>query len=51
MLDQYRNGFGRGQASGARWLGLIATKYTVDWSEYLGADWSEPVKTAVDMAA
>ena len=22
----------------------------MDWSEYLGADWSEPVKTAVDMS-
>ena len=39
---------GKPQARAA--LGLIGNKYTVDWSEYLGADWSEPMRTAVDMA-
>ena len=38
---------GKPQARAA--LGLIGNKFTVDWSEYLGPHWSEPVKTAVDM--
>jgi len=49
MLDQYRNGLDEGKPQARAALGLIGNKYTVDWSEYLGADWSEPVKTAVDM--
>jgi 2-oxoglutarate dehydrogenase E1 component len=49
MLDQYRNGLDAGKPQARAALGLIGNKYTVDWSEYLGADWSEPVKTAVDM--
>src|SRR5580692_7848758 len=49
MLDQYRNGLDEGKPQARAALGLIGNKYTVDWTEYLGADWSEPVKTAVDM--
>jgi 2-oxoglutarate dehydrogenase E1 component len=49
MLEQYRNGLDEGMPQARAALGLIGNKYTVDWSEYLGADWSEPVKTAVDM--
>jgi 2-oxoglutarate dehydrogenase E1 component len=49
MMDQYRNGLDEGKPQARAALGLIGTKYTVDWSAYLGADWSEPVKTAVDM--
>jgi 2-oxoglutarate dehydrogenase E1 component len=50
MMDQYRNGLDEGKPQGRAALGLSGNKYTVDWSEYLGADWSEPVKTAIDMA-
>jgi 2-oxoglutarate dehydrogenase E1 component len=50
MMDQYRNGLDEGKPQARAALGLIGNKYTVDWSEFLGADWSEPVKTAVDMA-
>jgi 2-oxoglutarate dehydrogenase E1 component len=50
MMDQYRAGLDEGKPQARAALGLIGNKYTVDWSEYLGADWSEPVKTAVDMA-
>ena len=50
MMEQYRNGLDEGKPQARAALGLIGNKYTVDWSEYLGADWSEPVKTAVDMA-
>ncbi len=49
MMEQYRNGLDEGKPQARAALGLIGNKFTVDWSEYLGADWSEPVKTAVDM--
>ena len=49
MLGQYRDGLDEGKPQARAALGLIGNKFTVDWSEYLGADWSEPVKTAVDM--
>ena len=49
MMDQYRNGLDEGRPQARAALGLIGNKYTVDWSAYLGADWSEPIKTAVDM--
>jgi 2-oxoglutarate dehydrogenase E1 component len=49
MMDQYRNGLDEGKPQARAALGLIGNKYTVDWSEYLGADWSEPIRTAVDM--
>jgi 2-oxoglutarate dehydrogenase E1 component len=49
MMEQYRDGLDAGKPQARAALGLIGNKYTVDWSEYLGADWSEPVKNAVDM--
>jgi 2-oxoglutarate dehydrogenase E1 component len=49
MMQQYRDGLDQGKPQARAALGLIGNKYTVDWSEYLGADWSEPVRTAVDM--
>jgi 2-oxoglutarate dehydrogenase E1 component len=49
MMEQYRTGLDEGKPQARAALGLIGNKYTVDWSEYLGADWSEPVKTAIDM--
>ncbi|MGC1521398.1 MAG: 2-oxoglutarate dehydrogenase E1 component, partial [Steroidobacteraceae bacterium] len=49
MMEQYRTGLDEGKPQARAALGLIGNKYTVDWSQYLGADWSEPVKTAVDM--
>jgi 2-oxoglutarate dehydrogenase E1 component len=50
MIDQYRKGLDEGQPQARAALGLIGNKFTVDWSEYLGADWSEAVKTAVEMS-
>ncbi len=50
MVEQYRKGLDDGNPQARAAQGLIGNKYTVDWSEYLGADWSEPVKTAVDMS-
>ncbi len=49
MMEQYRDGLDEGKPQARAALGLIGNKFTVDWSEYLGADWSEPVKTGVDM--
>src|SRR5450631_1931018 len=49
MMDLYRNGLDEGKPQARAALGLIGNKYTVDWSEYMGTDWSEPVATAVDM--
>ena len=51
MIDQYRTGLDEGKPQARAALGLIGNKYTVDWSEYLSADWTEPVRTAVDMSA
>ncbi len=49
MMEQYREGLDSGRTQARASLGLIGNQYTVDWSEYLGADWAEPVKTGVDM--
>ena len=50
MLEQYRDGLdaGRPQARGS--LGMIGNKYTVDWSAYSQADWTERVPTGVEIA-
>src|ERR1700734_1306148 len=48
MMEQYRSGLDEGKPQARAALGLIGNKYTVDWSEYLGADW-EAVKTGVDL--
>ncbi len=49
MMEQYRTGLDEGKPQARAALGLIGNRYTVDWAEYLSADWS-PVKTGVDMA-
>ncbi len=48
LMEQYRTGLDQGKPQARAALGLIGNRYTVDWSEYLEADW-EPVKTGVDM--
>src|SRR5271168_2937536 len=49
LMEQYRTGLDQGKPQARAALGLIGNRYTVDWNEYLEADW-EPVKTGVDMA-
>jgi 2-oxoglutarate dehydrogenase E1 component len=49
MMDQYRAGLDEGKPQARAALGLIGNKYTVDWSKYLEADWTEPVRTSVEM--
>jgi 2-oxoglutarate dehydrogenase E1 component len=48
MVEQYRSGLDEGKPQARAALGLIGNRYSVDWSEYLGADW-EAVKTGIDM--
>ncbi|MGO9948286.1 MAG: 2-oxoglutarate dehydrogenase E1 component [Steroidobacteraceae bacterium] len=49
LMEQYRSGLDQGKPQARAALGLIGNRYTVDWNQYLEADW-EPVKTGVDMA-
>jgi 2-oxoglutarate dehydrogenase E1 component len=49
LMEQYRAGLDEGKPQARAALGLIGNQYTVDWSQYLNADWSEPVKTAVEL--
>jgi 2-oxoglutarate dehydrogenase E1 component len=49
MMEQYRVGLDEGRPQARAALGMIGNPYTVDWSEYVGADW-EPVKTGVEMS-
>ncbi|HEY0799902.1 MAG TPA: 2-oxoglutarate dehydrogenase E1 component, partial [Steroidobacteraceae bacterium] len=48
LMEKYRGGLDEGKPQARAALGLIGNRYTVDWSEYLGADW-EPVKTGVEL--
>jgi 2-oxoglutarate dehydrogenase E1 component len=48
IVQQIRDGLDEGKPLSRAALGLVGTKYTADWNKYLGADWSEPVKTSVD---
>jgi 2-oxoglutarate dehydrogenase E1 component len=49
MVEQYRDGLDQGKPQARAALGMIGNKFTVDWSEYLGADWSEPTRTGIEM--
>jgi len=48
LSESYRQGLDEGRPQARASLGMIGNKYTVDWSKYLGNDWSERVK-GVDM--
>ncbi len=50
MVGQYRDGLDQGKPQARAALGMIGNKFTVDWSKYLGADWSEQTRTGVDLA-
>ena len=49
MIDQYRAGLDQGTPQARAAIGLVGNPYTVDWSQYLGADWAEPVDSGVDL--
>jgi 2-oxoglutarate dehydrogenase E1 component len=50
MVERYRQGLDAGQPQAANVIGLIGNKYTVDWSKFHDVDWSEEIRTGVDLA-
>jgi 2-oxoglutarate dehydrogenase E1 component len=48
MAEQYRQALDAGRLQVHPALGLIGNQYTIDWSRYAQADWSERVRTAVE---
>ncbi|MEO8062122.1 MAG: 2-oxoglutarate dehydrogenase E1 component [Pseudomonadota bacterium] len=50
LSESYRQGLDEGRPQARASLGMIGNKYTVDWSKYLGNDWTERVKGGGDMA-
>jgi 2-oxoglutarate dehydrogenase E1 component len=47
LVADYRQALDSGQLQLHPALGLIGNKYTVDWSRYGAADWSERIRTGV----
>ena len=50
MLEQYRDGLDKGRPQARAALGMIGNKFTVDWTRYSQADWTERVPGAMDPA-
>ncbi|MGH8289185.1 MAG: 2-oxoglutarate dehydrogenase E1 component [Steroidobacteraceae bacterium] len=50
MLEQYRDGLDKGGPQAPAALGMIGNKFTVDWTRYTQADWTERVRTGVELA-
>jgi 2-oxoglutarate dehydrogenase E1 component len=50
MLEQYRDGLDQGRPQARAALGMIGNKFTVDWTRYAKADWTERVRTGVERA-
>jgi 2-oxoglutarate dehydrogenase E1 component len=50
MPEQYRDGLDKGRPQARAALGMIGNKFTVDWTRYSQADWTERVRTGVDPA-
>ena len=50
LVEQYRQGLDEGKQQARASLGMIGNKYTVDWSKYLGNDWTERVRGGNDIA-
>ena len=50
MLEQYRDGLDKGRPQARAALGMIGNKFTVDWTRYAQADWTERVRTALESA-
>ena len=49
MVEQYRQGLDEGRPQARASLGMIGNKFTVDWSKYTQADWSEHIQSGVDL--
>ncbi len=50
LVDRYRDGLDQGKPLARAALGLIGNQYTVDWTHFAQADWSEQVTTGVELA-
>ncbi len=50
MPEQYRDGLDEGRPQARAALGMIGNKFTVDWTRYSQADWTERVRTGVELA-
>ncbi len=48
MLEQYRDGLDKGRPQARAALGMIGNNFTVDWSHYAQADWTESVRTGIE---
>ncbi len=50
MVEDYRRGLDEGRPQARAFAGTTGNRYTVDWSRYAGADWSEKPATTVEPA-
>ena len=50
MPEHYRDGLDQGRPQARAALGMIGNKFTVDWTRYAQADWTERVRTAIEPA-
>ncbi len=49
LVERYREGLDQGRPLARAALGLIGNQYTVDWTRYGNADWTERVQTGVEL--
>jgi 2-oxoglutarate dehydrogenase E1 component len=50
MPEEYRDGLDQGRPQARAALGMIGNNFTVDWTRYVRADWTERVRTGVEPA-
>ncbi len=50
LVERYRDGLDQGKPLARAALGMIGNQYTVDWTRYAKADWTESVSTGVELA-
>jgi 2-oxoglutarate dehydrogenase E1 component len=50
MPEQYRDGLDKGRPQARAALGMIGNQFTVDWTNYSQADWTERLRTGVELA-
>jgi len=50
MPEQYRDGLDEGRPQARAALGMIGNTFTVDWTRYAQADWTERLRTGVEPA-
>jgi 2-oxoglutarate dehydrogenase E1 component len=50
MIEQYRDGLDQGRQQARAFIGTSGNKHTVDWTQFVDADWHEPVTTSLEPA-